>query len=133
MKALQCPTYPTSSIITVKAGWIIDAIDVDGLWIGGTGGRKYITELGLKEKVTAIEYGYHHDEDGYWHTGSMCSFTIYINYDDYGPFGRHPRGCTDIQKMDVPSDMSFKQFMKKNAEETNDGRWSNLGVTIPRD
>ena len=131
MKALECPELPKSSTITVRAGWIIDAIDVDGYNVGGQGGNPYVTELGLKEKVIAVEYGFYVSNDGFWPTGTMCSLTIYTNFDDYGPFSRRD-GCSDIKKVHIPSNMSFQRFMKKNAEETNDGSWGGTGVTINR-
>ena len=122
---------PKSSTIIVNSGWIIDAITVDGYKVGGNGGAKYEIELGIKEKVTAVEYGYLRYGDGFWHTGTMCSLTIFTNIDDYGPYSR--RGaCQDIKRIEIPAGMSFQKFMKKNAEGTNDGNWAGTGVTINR-
>ena len=129
-KALNCPELPKSSTITVRAGWIIDAIAVDGNQVGGNGGHPYVTELLLKEKVTAVEFGYHYG-NGFWPTGTMCSLTIYTNVDDYGPYSNQA-GCRDIQRVNVPAGMSFQKFMKQNAEETTDGNWGGTGVTINR-
>ena len=129
---MNCPELPKSSKITVNAGWIIDAIDVDGYKVGGEGGNAYVSELGMKEKVTAVEYGYYPPgADGFWPTGTMCSLTIFTNIDDYGPYSRRS-GCQDVKRINIPAGMSFQKFMKKNAEAINDGGWGGTGVTINR-
>ena len=121
-----------SSTITVRAGWIIDGLDVDGSNFGGPGGNPNVIELGPKETVTAVEYGFWPARIGFWPTGTMCSLKIYTNFNNYGPYSERDR-CSDIKKIFVPFDMSFEQFMKKYAEETNDGSWGGSVLTINRD
>ena len=127
-KALECREFPSSSTITVKSGWVIGAIDVDGYKVGNGGGFGYVTKLAPKEKVTAIEYGYMEHEN--WATGTLCSLTIHTNFDEYGPYSYRYgySGCFNIKRVEIPSDISFKNFLKKNAEETTDG-----DITIHRD
>ena len=129
------PEPPVSSRITVRAGWVIDAIDVDGHYVGGKGGSAHVFELDQEEKVTSIEFGYQ-SEDGFWPTGTMCSLTIFTNMGDtdkhYGPYAGRD-SCQDIQRIEVPGGMSFQNFMKKSAEDMNDGSWGGTIVTINRD
>ena len=85
----------------------------------------------MKEKVTAVEYGFYPSSSGFWPTGTMCSLTIFTNIDDYGPYSRR-NGCKDIKRIEIPAGMSFQKFMKKNSEAINDGSWAGTGVTINR-
>ena len=123
-------SLPVPSRIVVRAGWIIDAIDVDGHFVGGEDGRAHVTNLGQKEKVTAIEFGYQ-SKDDFWPTGTMCSLTIFTNIGEYGPFAGRD-SCQDVQRVEIPIGMSFQDFMKKSAEDIIDGSWGGTAVTIDR-
>ena len=50
----------------------------------------------------------------------------------YGPYAGRD-SCQDIQRIEIPDGMSFQNFMKKSAEDRNDGSWGGTVVTINRD
>ena len=126
---MECPELPISSTITVRAGWIIDEIDVDGYSVGGKGGGPVVYKLGLGEKVTAVEYGY--QGGTFWPTGTMCKLTIHTNFAEYGPLA-YKRGCQNVKTVQIPSNISFQKFMKENAEAISDKSWAGTAVTIHR-
>ena len=94
---------------------------MDGLRIGGTGGAESHIDLARNEKIFRIQFG--HPTNTYWPSGTMCALTIYsINTDiiysntvqEYGPYSARP-DCTNIAAIEIPSNMSFKQFFEAKA------------------
>ena len=121
-KTITTTTTPTATVfetpdtlnIIVHHGTVIDALTVDMLKIGGSGGRGLEIAIPGSEKITEIEFG--NPSNTHWPTGTMCAFTIHTDLNKYGPYS--PRSdCKNISTIKIPADMSFGDFFEKNAKQ----------------